>query len=212
MNLMNPKQQLVYILAVLTLPLVGTVARASSVEVLATFDFPNVPVGTNATLPQKVSDQGDVVGTVIDVTGTAQGFILRSRAGKFSAAFHEPNDTGHFTQGRGINNQRHSCGEYLNASDGTFHGYKLLHPSFVEFDVSGTLDTIPLGINNAGDFVGTVILSDGTQPAFISMRGNVTTFQVPGATATFAYQLNTCEPDHRLLHRLERDHTRVHSR
>jgi len=128
---------------------------------------------------------------VIDVAGAAQGFIYRVRAGKFSAAFHEPNDTGHFTQGRGINNKRRVCGEYLNGSDGTFHGYLLSHPDFVEFDVADTSDTIPLGINNAGDFVGTVILTDATQPAFVSLGGSVTTFAVPDATATLAYQLNT---------------------
>ncbi len=189
--MMKLKNQVVYILAVLTLPLVGTVAPAATVTVLQTFDFPDFPVETSATLPQKISDQGDIVGTVIDVTGAAQGFIYRPRAGIFSAAFHEPNDTGHATQGRGINNRRHACGEYLNGSDGTFHGYKLLHPSFVEFDVTGALDTIPLGINNAGAFVGTVILSDETQPAFVNLRGKVTMFEVPDASATFAYQLNT---------------------
>jgi YD repeat-containing protein len=186
---MKPIISLAYILAVLTtLPLVGTVAQAATIEVVKTFDFPGEG---NATLPQKISDQADLVGTVIDVTGVAQGFIYRVRAGKFSAAFHEPNDTGHFTQGRGINNSRRICGEYLNGSDGTFHGYLLSHPDFVEFDVTGALDTIPLGINNANDFVGTVILTDGTQPAFVSLGGSVTTFAVPDATATLAYQLNT---------------------
>ena len=191
MVMIKLKTPLVCILAVLTLPLLGTVASATTVTVLETFDFPNIPVATSGTLPQKISDQGDIIGTVIDVTGAAQGFILRFRALKFSAAFHAPGDTGHLTQGRSINNQRHSCGEYVNGSDGTFHGYKLLHPSFVDFDVANTLDTIPLGINNAGSLVGTVILSDGTQPGFLFLRGKTTTFEVPGATATFAYQLNT---------------------
>ncbi len=185
------RNHLVYILAVLTLSLVGTVAPAATVTVLGTFDFPPSPLETTATLPQKISDQGDLIGTVIDVNGVAQGFIYRFRSSKFSAAFHEPNDTGFYTQGRGINNLRHGCGEYLNGSDGTFHGYKLLHPAFVDFDVTGTLDTIPLGINNLGAIVGTVVLSNGTQPAFVNLGKTVTTFAVPGATATFAYQLNT---------------------
>ena len=189
---MKIKNPLVYILAVLiTLPLVGTVAPAATITVLQTFDYPDLPSEIAATLPQKISDQGDLVGTVIDITGAAQGFIYKYRLGKFSFPFHDPNDTGHLTQGRGINNLRHVVGEYLNGTDGTFHGYRLLHPSFVEYDVAGALDTIPLGINNTGDFVGTVILSDGTQPAFVSLHGKVTMFAVPGATATYAYQLNT---------------------
>jgi YD repeat-containing protein len=185
MKLKNP---LLYILAILTLPLVGTVAPAATITVLRSFDFPGEG---NATLPQKISDQQDLVGTVINVYGAGQGFIYKFRLAKFSAAFHDPNDTGRLTQGRGINNARHVVGEYLNGSDGTFHGYKLLHPAFVGFDITGTLDTIPLGINNVGDLVGTQILSDGTQPAFVSLRQRITTFAVPDATATFAYQLNT---------------------
>ncbi len=191
MDTMKPRNSLARILALLiALPLVGTVASAATLTVLQTFDYPYV-AQTNATLPQKISDQGDLVSTVIDGTGRSQGFIYKFRLQRFSAPYHAPDDTGGFTQGRGINNLRHTVGEYLNGSDGTFHGYKLLHPDFVEFDVTGALDTIPLGINNVGDFVGTVIFSDGTQPAFVSLRGRVTTFAVPGATATFAYQLNT---------------------
>ena len=149
---------------------------------------------TAATLPQKISDQENTVGTVIDVNGTAQAFIYKFPTHHFSHAFHPPGDTGQMTQGRGINNRRHAVGEYLNGSDGTFHGYKLLHsqdPQFRELDVATATDTIPLGTNNAGDFVGTVILSDKTQPAFVSLNRIVTMFAVPGATATFAYQLNT---------------------
>ena len=189
--MMKLTRPLFYILATLTLPLAGTVAPAASLTIVQTFDYPDFIEPTAATLPQKVSDQGDLVGTVVDTTGAVQGFIYKVRLGRFSAAFHDPDDTGRVTQGRGINNRRHVVGEYLNGSDGTFHGYKLLHPSFVNFDVTGALDTIPLGINNVGDFVGTVIFSDGTQPAFVSLRGKVTTFAVPEATATFAYQLNS---------------------
>jgi hypothetical protein len=53
------------------------------------------------------------------------------------------------------------------------------------------LDTIPLGLNNANDFCGSTILSDGTQVGFVSVGGDVTTFGISGATATLAYQLNT---------------------
>jgi hypothetical protein len=185
---MKPGNSLAYILAVLTLPLIGSVAPAATIEVLQTFDFPG---GGNLTMPQKISDQGVMVGTVIDVNGVEQGFFYKPRITRFSdEGFSDPNDTGNVTRGRGVNNLRHACGEYLNGSDGTFHGYILEHPDFIGFDITGTVDTIPLGINNAGDFVGTTILTDGTQPAFLSLGGSVTMFAVPGATATLAYQLN----------------------
>jgi YD repeat-containing protein len=189
MVIMKPRNSLAYILAVLiTLPLVGTVAPAATIKVLKTFDYPG---DGNSTLPQKISDQGVVIGSVIDINEVVTGFFYKFRLGKFSAPVVEPNDTGNLTQGRGINNKRHACGEYLNGSDGTFHGYVLEHPDFIEFDITDALDTIPLGINNAGDFVGTVVFSDGTQPGFINSLGNVITFEVPDATATLAYQINT---------------------
>ena len=185
---MKLKSPLVYILAVLTLPLIGTVAAAATVEILQTFDFPEAG---DSTLPQKISDQGVIINTVIEPSGGVKGFFYKPRIKRFSdEAYSDPNDTGNFTAGRGINNLRHACGEYLNGSDGTFHGYILEHPDFIEFDVTDTLDTIPLGINNAGDFVGTIILGDGTQPAFVNLGGSVTTFAVPDATATLGYQLN----------------------
>jgi hypothetical protein len=191
---MKPQNRLVYFLAVLiTLPLVGSIVPAATLTVLQRFDFHGFGVTPTATLPQKFSDQGDLTGTVIDIDGKTQGFIYKYRLGKFSAPFSEPNDTGNYTQGRGINNLRHVCGEYLNASGDTFHGYILEHPDFVEFDVTGALDTIPLGINNAGDIVGTVIFGDGAQLAFVNWnsQGRLVTFEVPDATATFAYQVNT---------------------
>src|SRR5262249_34673525 len=47
-----------------------------------------------------------------------------------------------------------------------------------------------LGINNLGDICGTAIFGDGSQLGFISVLQVVTTFAVPGATATLAYQVN----------------------
>jgi uncharacterized membrane protein len=193
---MKVKNRLVYIFAILIIPpLVGTVAQAQTLTVLQRFDFPsqnNKHVPTASTLPQKVSDQGDLVGTVVDVNGTSRGFIYKFRLGKFSEAFSAPDDTGNDTQGRGINILRHSVGEYKNGSDGTLHGYILRHaqvPPFVDFDVPNASQTIPLGINNNGDFVGTAMFATG-QPAFVSVLQTLTTFSVPAASATFAYQIN----------------------
>ena len=186
---MRLKNRLVYIFAILiTTPLVGTVASATTLQLLRVFDYGG-HANVAATQPQKVSDESDIVGTVIQLDGTVQGFLYKIRDGRFSSAFSDPNDTGNFTEGRGINNRRHMVGDYVG-SDGNSHGYRVQHPDFLEFDVVGAVDTIPLGINNAGSFVGTCMFSDGTQPAFVSLLQVVTTFAVPGATATYAYQVN----------------------
>jgi len=153
------------ILAVgIALALAGTGATAATITVIDTFDFPGAG---NATLPQKVNDHGLLVGVVINPDGVVRGF-LRSRQGAFGNAFAEPNDTGNLTQGRGVNNERLICGEYLNGSDGTFHGYFRKHAIFREFDIADASNTIPLGINNVGNFVGTVILSDASPRKVLS--------------------------------------------
>ena len=188
--IMRAKNLLIHILAVLiSLPLVGTVASAATIEVLETFDFPGTG---NLTRPQKINDDGAIVGSYLDASGVTRAF-LRAPNGSFSAPIVEPNDAGNSTQGRSINNIRRICGEYLG-SDGSFHGYFRQRGSrFVEFDIATALSTIPLGINNANDFVGSVVLSDGTQQGFISLRGTITPFAVPDATATLAYQLNASD-------------------
>src|ERR1051325_325729 len=184
----------VYILVVLIILGLGqTVTESQTISVLQRFDFHGYGIVPTATLAHKISDQGDLVGTVVDVSGKQQAFIYKYRLGKFSAPYSEPNDTGNNTQGRGINIRRHTVGEYLNASDNTFHGYLFRHdevPPFAEVDVAGAVDTMPLAINNNGAFVGTASFPNGTQPAFISLFQTVTTFAVPNATATFASGLN----------------------
>jgi YD repeat-containing protein len=186
---MKSKRTLAHILAALiAVSLLGSVARGATIDSLVSFDY---ILSDYAIFPQKISDQGDIVGTLIGTDGVALGFFYKLRLQRFSYPFSEPNDTGGYTQGRGLNNKRHAVGEYLDGTDGTFHGYMLHHPEFTEFDIKNTLDTIPLGINNAGDFVGTVIQNNGMQLAFASLARTITTFAVPNATATFAYQLNT---------------------
>lgn len=177
-----------FITAVLAgLPLFGSAASAATIEVIETFDYPGVG---QLTEPQKINNRGDIVGTVIDAaTGVAKGFY-RDRKGHFSSAFTEPNDTAGVTQARGINDSRVICGNY-DIVDGTIHGFFLPHRVFIGFDVPDSSSTLVLGINNAGDFAGSVVAPDGvTQSGFVSLDGTITSFDVPDAAATLAYQVN----------------------
>jgi hypothetical protein len=159
-----------------------------SIRVISTFDYPGTEVVS--TSPQKINDGRDVVGLYYDSSGVGRGFV-RFANGNFSAPIVDPNDTGSYTAGRGINNSRLICGEYLNGSDSTFHGYFLSGHNFSGFDAPGFLDTTILGINNVGDFAGGVDDATGFAPAFVSIGGTITTFSVPGAASTTAYQLNS---------------------
>jgi hypothetical protein len=91
------------LIALLALPVLGAFAEtpeAFSVQLITTFDYPG---SGNSTLPSKISDLGDIVGTYSDLSATRRGFI-RFRNGNFSPPIVDPNDIGGDTEGRGINN------------------------------------------------------------------------------------------------------------
>src|SRR5215831_2436948 len=107
LKIMKPKQIFISTLAILfVFPLMGTfalqAANSGSIEVITTFDYPGTG---NNTLPQKINERGDVVGTFIDSNGVNRGFV-RFSDGSFSAPIVDPNDAVGFTEGRGINNPR----------------------------------------------------------------------------------------------------------
>jgi len=187
---MKPKHIFISILAVLfVFPLMGTFAQqaanSGSIEVITTFDYPGTG---NSTLPQKINERGDIVGVFIDSSGVTRAFVRFSN-GSFSAPIVDPNDTVGFTEGRGINNSRTVCGDYVG-SDGNAHGFFLSGGTFTEYDVPGALSTNVLGINDSADFTGTFDPGSGILQAFISVGGTLTSFSVPAAISTLAYEIN----------------------
>src|SRR5438132_13766851 len=188
---MKPKQIIISILAVLfVFPLMGTFAQqapnAFSINVITTFDYPGTG---NLTLPQKITEKGDIVGVFIDSNGVTRGFV-RFSDGSFSAPIVDPNDTVGFTEGRGINNSGTVAGDYV-ISDGTIHSFFLSGGTFTEYDVPGTVQTNLLSINDAGDFTGGFDPDgSGIFQAFVSVAGTLTSFSVPAALSTFTYELN----------------------
>jgi hypothetical protein len=189
-NIMKPKQIFISILAVLfVFPLMGTFAQqapnSGSIEVITTFDYPGPG---NSTLPQNINERGDIVGIYIDSNQVNRGFV-RFSDGSFSAPIVEPKTLG-FTQARSINSSGTICGDYFG-SDFNIHGFFLTNGTFTEYDVAGAPNTFVQGINDPADFAG--IFGDsfnGPFQAFVSIGGTITSFTVPGATSTLAYQLN----------------------
>src|SRR5256885_8572115 len=153
-SIMKPKQIIISILAVLfVFPLMGTFAQqapsSGSIEVIMTFDYPGAG---NLTLPQKINERGDVVGEFIDSNGVTRAFV-RFSDGSFSDPIVDPNDTVGFTEGRGINNSRTVCGDYV-ISDGTLHSFFLSGGTFPEYDGPSTVQTNLVSINDVTDFTG----------------------------------------------------------
>ena len=189
-NIMKRKQILISILAVLfVFPLIGTFAQqasnSGSIEVITTFDYPGAG---NLTLPQKINERGDVVGEFIDSSGVTRGFV-RFSDGSFSAPIVDPNDTVGFTEGRGINNSRTVCGDYVG-SDGNQHSFFLSGGTFTEYVVPGAVQTDLLSINDPGDLTGGFDDGSGIFQAFVDRGGTITSFSVPGAVLTLAYEIN----------------------
>jgi|SRR5215472_11449537 len=171
------------------LALTGALAQSPasiSIELVGTFDYPGTGIQT---LPQKISDKNDIVGTFVDASGVTRGFVMLAN-GRFTNPLVDPADTVGFTEGRGINGSRVVCGDYANDTSGNLHGYFFFNGFYQNFDVFGSTFTAVLGINNARDFAGSMIPASGIQDAFLSISGTITEFAVTGATATLAYQLN----------------------
>src|SRR6266436_3267872 len=190
-SIMKSKQIIISILAVLfVFPLVGTFAQqasnAFSIQVITTFDFPGTG---NSTLPQKISERGDIVGEYIDSSAVVRGFVRFSN-GSFSAPLVDPNDTVGFTEGRGINNPGTVDGDYVGA-DGFVHSFLLSGGTFTEYDVPGTVQTNLLSINDNGDLTGAFDPDgSGIFQAFIDRGGTITSYSVPGAAGTLPYEMN----------------------
>ncbi|PYK36564.1 MAG: hypothetical protein DME60_14585 [Verrucomicrobia bacterium] len=189
-RIMKTKNSIVCcLIALLALPVLGAFAETPAgfgVQLITTFDYPG---SGNSTLPQRISDSGDIVGSYIDSSLVERGFI-RFRNGNFSAPIVDPNDTGGRTEGFGINNSRLVCGDYLNET-GLLHGYFLMGGRFHNFDVPGSILTFITGVNNAGDFCGSDLLPSDRQLAFFSLGGIITEFTVPHAANSIAEQINS---------------------
>ena len=188
---MKTKHTIISILAVLfVFPLMGTFAQpavnSGSIEVITTFDYPGAG---NSTLPQKINERGDVVGVVIDSAGVSRGFV-RYNDGSFSDPIVDPNDTVGFTEGRGINNSRIVNGDYL-ISDFTTHSFFWSGGTFTDGDLPGAVQTDLLSINDAGDVTGGFVPdTSGIFQAFINHGGSVTSWTIPGALLTLAYEMS----------------------
>ena len=176
------------VVGLVALGLTGPLAQspaAPSIQVLNIFAYPGAG---NQTLPQKINDNGDLVGIFIDPSAASRGFV-RFANGNFSMPMVDPNDAANFTEARGINNSRLVCGDYVDSA-GASEGFFFQNNVFTNYAPEPTF-TVVLGVNNVGDFCGSEIPSStGIQSGFVNIGGVLTDFVVTDATATLAYSLN----------------------
>src|SRR6267154_1089574 len=112
---------------------------AFSFQFVSQFDYPGTG---NQTRPQKINDFGDIAGLFVDTAAASFGF-MRLNNGNFSRPIADPNATSNFTEGRGLNNSRLVCGDYLDSA-GAFEGFFLSGHTFTNYVVPNSTTTVVL--------------------------------------------------------------------
>jgi hypothetical protein len=150
-----------------------------------TVDFP----GAVSTALRGINNLGDVSGgySIVDLDADEFGFIIPRRGPPISFKLPDPSATG-IVPG-GINDLRQLVGYYTDATS-TLVGF-LRQPSgqFVTIVFPEALSTQVYGINDCGIMVG-VWGDASTAHGFYGRPGNLHSFDVPGAGATFAQGIN----------------------
>lgn len=154
------------------------------VRVLQTFDYPGAG---NSTMPTGISNKNNIVGNYLDESGVSRGF-LRLRTGQFPIVPLIQKDPGYFAEG--INSSNTFCG-YETDTPITY-GFLYTYPGHTSFIVEiggGSDPTYIFGINDAGDYVGSIPGS-----AFIQVSGGpLTTFTVPGSSMADGFGINSLD-------------------
>lgn len=140
-----------------------------------------------ATIIYGINNAGELVGGAGTTLSSTKAFELA--AGKFKNI--SPPGTYLYIYGSGVNNLDQVVGFTLNGSYA--YGFSYLGGKFHAINFPGpTLMTVPSAINDSGIVVGSY---EGCSPscadhAFILMKGRYTSFDYPGALATFADGIN----------------------
>jgi hypothetical protein len=148
--------------------------------------FPNIP-GSSLTEPAGISNNGQVVGEYIAVSGGKQvyhGFLL---SGGTYTTIDPPGST--FTQADGINDSGQVVGLYETGTGGVTYGFLLSGGTYTTLNVPGSTSTFAYGINESGQVVGHYV-SGGVTHGFLLSGGAYTNIDFPGATYTSALGIN----------------------
>ena len=180
--------------------------RSASTGTITEFDDPNAPTATSSrgTFPLGINDAGQIVGFYTtgsyDTVSLYRGFLYSIANGSFTE-IDEPNaGPGNIaayqkegTTPTAINASGTVTGFYVDSS-GNRHGFIYSAGNYTSFDVAGATTntghggalsgTVPVGIDAAGDVVGSYTDSNQVRHGFIrsAATGNpITTFDAPGA-------------------------------
>jgi hypothetical protein len=172
---------------VVTLLLHSSVMHAAQTA-SCTFDTFTAPSGYSFSQVQGVSDDGTVVGQLIDTKTQQFVAFTRSASGVFTV-YAAPKSSSTWLYGR--NGSGVNAGFYQdNVNPEHVHGFLLQGSQFTAVNHPNAANTWLLDVNQLGASVGSFSASASVVKGFLLVNGKYTTIAYPNAQATYALALN----------------------
>jgi hypothetical protein len=131
------------------------------------FHNANFPTGDAGSPPVDqllgVNDSGIAVGFWTDAAGNNHGYTVNTNTGRF-ASVTDPGAPGASLTAAAINSRGDIAGFYTNAAGAT-DGFLEVHGKFTTLSVPGASATMPLGVNDRDEVVGTYTVGSGSGAA-----------------------------------------------
>jgi len=172
---------------IVTLLLPSAVMHAAK-QASCTFDTFPAPSGYSFSQVQGVSDDGTVVGQLID--NNTQQFVAFTRSGPgVFTEYAAPKSSSTWLYGR--NAAATNVGFYQdNVNPENVHGFTLLGSKFTAVNYPKAANTWLFDVNQPGAAVGSYSASASVVKGFMLVNGKFTTIAYSGAQATYALAIN----------------------
>jgi len=175
-----------FISAVIVALLLPTAVMQAAQNASCTFDTFSAPSGYSFNTVQGVSDDGTVVGQLVNNSSQQYMAFMRSASGVFTE-YTAPQSTTTWLYGRnaaGIN-----AGSYQD-NLGKIHGFLLQGSTFTAINHSGSANTWIFDVNQLGAASGSYSASSSVVKGFMLANGKCTTIAYPNSQVTYALSLN----------------------
>jgi probable HAF family extracellular repeat protein len=171
---------------VIALVLLTSLTHAQNAS--CTFDTFSAPSGYTLSEVQGVSDDGTVVGQLINNKTLAIVGFMRSSGGVFTE-YAAPSSSSTWMFGR--NGSGTNAGYYQDAKNPEYiHGFTLQAGKLAVVNYPKANNTWLFDVNLLGAAVGSFSASPSLTKGFMLLNGNWTTIAYPGAQATYAMAIN----------------------